>query len=393
MKSTHTQCIEDHFASPASIADESCDIKNERMSLGDKILFFERNSVVPAKKDEAISNLGSSKVAQLRKKFSKMIPEDGEEINFASSDINSFSTETLDKEFCEEERDMADSPPVISISVNDGAASKIPDKAVIPAQPSSKNNPLTAVNDSAKADVMNIRDIINKIENKTSSKTGSAANDIKSIHFPSSSELIQDFTKFPSRPSFLKIPSHLPDLRCIKSENLYRNKNILFSNIDVSLSPFVFRGPGPVLSSKPHLSLCNSLLTEVGVRHYIKVHTPGTTKDLSSIWYVLKQLEDPEFNLALLSKDEHSLSSFILSDIVTDIYKRTSFILFNGEKVLGKLIGRTLCLCTKDKCIKAIGIERVEKTGKVGITVNGVNLELSCETERNEWVSVLKKYE
>lgn len=387
------------------MADESCEVKNESMSLEDKILFFEKNCAAPAKSDEAIPNLGSSKVAQLRKKFSRKISEEGEEVNFASDDMNSFSAEALDKEFYEGEREMPGTPPVTSISVDCATASngacKVPDKTVIPSnlsgalltQPSSKDSPLSSATSEERAGVLNIRDIINRMENKIMPRSSHRMNDAKGVRFPSSSELIQDFTKFPSRPAFLKVPPKLPDLRCVKSENLYRNKNILFSNIDVSFSPFVFRGPGPVLLSKPLLSLCNSLLTEVGVRHYVRVDAHGSTRDSSSVWYVLKRLDDPVFDLALLSKNEHALSSFILSDIVTDIYKRTSFILFNGEKVLGKFIGKTLCLCVKDRCIKAIGIEKVEKVGKVRVSVSGVNLELSCETERDEWASVLKKYE
>lgn len=226
---------------------------------------------------------------------------------------------------------------------------------------------------------LSIKGLISRIESEI-------AETEKSARFLRSSEIIEDFRRFSERPRFLSVAPPSPVPRTVHSKNMYNKRNLLFSCADSRLSEVVFRGPGMVLPSRPILSLANSILVEDGVMHYVRV----ATEDLKSTWYLLKRLETPEIDLALVSRDDRALSSFIQSDIVDTVYKRTSYLLYNGSKAVGRFVGKDLCISIYGKCIKTLKMADIEKIGRKALLVDETTLEFSCETERNEWVKAMQ---
>lgn len=358
----------DQFESPKSIGEEYSKTAEynlaEESTLGDKILFFEK------------------------KARNNQISENLEDNNFASNEIDSFSAENEIRDEINDE--MKETPIIIPISFCDSNKN---DNNNNLSTKNNVNNNLSNDNIISNSNDLNSRESpkgLKEIIKKWEELAPITQNKNKSKNIPLSSQIIQDFTKFPNRPSFLNSSSSIKTKSCINSTSLYRKKNILFSNSDVHSIPFVFRSPGNILSTKPILLLCNSILTELGTRYYIKVQ--GKSMGNGIVWYILKKLEEPEFELGLISKNDSSLSNFILSDVVTEVYKRTNYLIYKEEKLLGKIIGNSLCICRNDKCIKAIGIEEIEKKGRNSILFgNKEIISFSCEVERDEWIEVLER--
>jgi len=373
MSTVHqTAGAEDHFASPASITDELCDLKAQlKKSFGDRLHFFENASRThdrhrppsPFREDEA--SFTSTEIDSMSDEREVFVP-----VSVLKTVYDSVDT-------CK----LVDTRKSIGRSVD---ACRSVDKSIdksaqTSAQTSNMASNMTPVEllKSNTNSPNNIKALIEKLEiNRPPPKSS----------LPSSSEILQDFTRFPSRPSFLKVTSGIKHPQCIKTDNLYRNQNILFSKIDLSSSPFVFRGPGCILQSRPSISLSNSVVTELGIKHYVKVHAGAETG-----WVVLKSLDEPEADIGRISQNDRLLSSFILSDVTSEIYKRTSFLIFNGKRCIGKIIGQSLCICINEKIIKAIRICGITRMGSKKIRVDAAEIELSCEIERDEWLSVLER--
>lgn len=325
--------VEDHFASPASVTDDVCDLKT---TLGEKILFFENVSRTVNSSVDPV--LPKGRVCELRRSPSPVRDEDA---SFTSNDLDSISSDSLE----------------IPASLNE------------PSLPSSR-----------------LKSLIDRLESHSGIFSDLSLHSKVSQPLPSSSQIIQDFTRFPTRPSCLQVNPIIPSPSSINSQNLYKNHQPLFSKSLLDATPVLFRGPGMVLDSKPTLNLSNSILTEVGVKYYITVSASP-----QSCWVLLKSLSNPLSEINQVLKNDKMLASFILSDISTEIYKRTPFLMFNRNISIGKIIGQCLCICINGKCIKAIRIGRIEKRGNERLSVDGTELEFSCETERNEWFKVLNE--
>lgn len=235
---------------------------------------------------------------------------------------------------------------------------------------------------------------------------------------PLSSEIIENTPPFLKQPdSFYAIPN------CIKSPNLYINKNLLFSKKDSKSKEVVFRSPGNILTGRPILSTENTIVTEGGILQYYKV----SSIDYRTVWYILKDqsrlsslaacssvsslaataacssvssLSTGSSPHAMLQNnstrslvnDDLLYSKFILSNVVETVYKRTNFLIFKNEILLVKFIGILLCVFKHNLCIKSIRIENLERLGRTKITVGGETLEFSCEVERERWFEDIENY-
>jgi len=93
--------------------------------------------------------------------------------------------------------------------------------------------------------------------------------------------------------------------------------------------------------------------------------------------------------------DDAALSGFILSDIVTRIYRRSSYVFYNGEIVLLKFVGSSLCICTHGVCQKVINLRAASELLKLdgddrsSFIVGGVVFDCSHPSERDEWYGSL----
>lgn len=205
-------------------------------------------------------------------------------------------------------------------------------------------------------------------------------------HLPTTQEFLDDYSLFSSRPSFLNISQTVnPTIHSVTTRNLYNGKNLIFSNSDTLSKEFKFRAPGAPLPNKPILTPISSILTETSVLHYIKV----SVKDSDTHWYVLKELNNSD-KLIPYNSDE-DLNQFILTDIVTEIFKRSNFLIYDHRVVTGKFIGKALCLCKDTACLKSLSCSNVERISRTKMLVDGVELEVSCETERNEWIDTIMR--
>lgn len=202
---------------------------------------------------------------------------------------------------------------------------------------------------------------------------------------PSSFEMVNDFRKSEARPGFLKWSSTLEPIEKVSSINLYSCNELVFSQAHLSSLKPVFRSPGCIVGERPKLHLSNSIITENGILHYINVCSAASS------WYLLKNLANPELDLIAISKNDNELSMFIVSDITTTLFKRSNYLLFCGLRVVGKFVGRSLCVCVGDKCIKALKAKHVEKKQKTKLLVDELEFELSCEIERDEWFESVRK--
>lgn len=202
---------------------------------------------------------------------------------------------------------------------------------------------------------------------------------------PSSFEMVNNFRKSGARPGFLRCASTLEPIRKINSKNLYSCSELVFSQAHLSSLKSMFRSPGSIVNERPKLHLCNSIITENGTFYYIRVCS------MASSWYLLKGLANPELELTTVSENDNELSMFVVSDVATTLFKRSNYLLFNGLKVIGRFVGQSLCVCINDKCIKALRAKHVEKRMKTKLLVDGLEFELSCEIERDEWFESVKR--
>ena len=248
-----------------------------------------------------------------------------------------------------------------------------------------------------------IREMIKNVEKEISKEKDSISNnfdspklsyteieptslELKQSSLPTTRELLEDFSLFSSRPTFLNIPQILkPTLYSISTKNLYNGQNLLFSKSDLLSKEFTFRAPGSPLSSRPILTPISSILTETSILHYIKV----SVQSADTNWMILKELNDSDKLIPNNSDEE--LNRFILTDVVTEVFRRSNFLIYDHRVVIGKFIGKTLCLCSGMACLKSLACMKIEKIGRAKMLIDGIELEVSCETERNEWFETIKK--
>lgn len=217
---------------------------------------------------------------------------------------------------------------------------------------------------------------------------------------PSSMDIIADFCNFRTRPALLKCPA-LSDIAPAASKNLYMGFAVggvlpsravpLFSRSHLMSEPIVFRAPGPAVSGRPTLAIHSSVTTENGALHYIRV-TSGSAR-----WYIRKNLSpEPEAALAqLASLPDEKLSAFVLSDVVTEVFRRSSYVVYRGQIVLLKIVGRTLCICMGNVCTDIIkldaraAVRKIDVGGKHGFMVGDAVFHCSCAVECDEWCSAI----
>lgn len=344
------------FSSPGSVQEEFT-----KESLRERIMFFETKKV-PTDENAAVQTESSCAMIPSNKLFDECKHQQWtdatseEEAPFASSEL-----ESLPESFVS----------LLSAAEGDGA-------------------------DLASSEAMAADRKADDIETKPLEKAGSESiyqrcrlgqpshPGIKNnCQLPSSFELVNDFRKSEARPSFLKYSSTLGSVGKLNSRNLYSHCGLVLSEAHLSSVKSEFRSPGQVMSERPRLQLSHSVISEGGVLHYIKVYSAASS------WYLLKSLENPELDLISISKDDSKLSVFIVSDVVTSRFRRTNYLLLNGLASVGRFVGQSLCICINGRCIRALRAKHVEKKGKTKMLVDGVELELSCEIERDEWVKTL----
>lgn len=229
---------------------------------------------------------------------------------------------------------------------------------------------------------------------------------------PRSTEIISDFYNFGSRPAIFKCP----ELTCVdrvRSKNLYVNcinreystsdkehttLNIsvpLFSRSHLKSESHVFRSPGLQMPGKPSLSPHSSIISEGGVLHYMNVAEGSTS------WYIRKDLSSylgPKSNIisaigSINNLSDHDFNVFILSDVVTTVFKRSSYVFYNKRIALLKFVGHSLCICSNGRCLDIImlddaGVQKIDGA-RPGFVVDGHVFECSCAAERDEWHSAV----
>lgn len=206
-------------------------------------------------------------------------------------------------------------------------------------------------------------------------------NNLKKTILPTTQELLDDFSTFSFRPTFLNVKLNEIAVASINTMNIYNGKHVAFSKADFLSKEFLFRSPGQVLTARPVLTVLNSILSESKRLYYIKVSTD------TSHWIVLKE----DFGSEQLMSSDLALSQFILTDVVTEVYKRSSYLIYDHRIVVGKFIGTSLCLCVGIACLRSLPCRAVEKVSRTKMLIDGIELELSCESERNEWIETIRK--
>jgi len=238
----------------------------------------------------------------------------------------------------------------------------------------------------------------------------------KSI-LPKSSEFLENFIKSEDRPAFLHSPL-LKQKPAVHSKTLYINNRLIFSNCHTSKLKQDFRAPGIILGSRPSISLKNSVISEDGILHYVKVSAKVCTESPNMknknafdsedgmkdvCWYLLKDIfkigcistnsfAEVGYFLNLMSSDDTRLNTFILSDIVSTVHRRTNYLFFDGCKYVGKFVGSTLCICINDRIIKILCLgdkDLIWKEDDLRISVDGHFISFSCKAERDEWFDVI----
>lgn len=179
--------------------------------------------------------------------------------------------------------------------------------------------------------------------------------------------------------SELKKVTAIPNINMIES----LTESPLFSRKQREAAQVFFRAPGILLPERPKHSPANSIITEEGVCFYVRI-TCGATS-----WYVLKP-GNMINNIDKMSDKE--FARFILTDIVTTVYRRTPFVFFDGQIVLARILGKVICLCHNSRCLKIFSRDKAVQEGDRGIVSGGVLIKLSCERERDEWMNVISEF-
>lgn len=229
---------------------------------------------------------------------------------------------------------------------------------------------------------------------------------------PNTFEILNDFSKCNLRPRMFSCPE-LNSIDSITSMNLYINcinsefssvttsgtvvATPLFSRTHYKQIPVVFRAPGQVLSGRPNISFLWSVVAEHDVLVYFRIF------EKKSEWHILKpaaKLEKYKSEAELIARldamDDTVYAKFVLSDIVTTLYHRTSYVYYENNVVLLKILGSSLCICLKDRCIKMIPLFKqksclfkINTRMGPGFTVANVVFGCSCVRERDEWYDML----
>uniref|UniRef100_A0A1B6HHQ7 Uncharacterized protein n=1 Tax=Homalodisca liturata TaxID=320908 RepID=A0A1B6HHQ7_9HEMI len=230
---------------------------------------------------------------------------------------------------------------------------------------------------------------------------------------PNSSELAGDFRNFKARPALFRCrPLSCPSQ--VVSKNLFTscvNKEYsnatektladaltvsvpLFSRQDLASQRHVFRGPGAVMSSRPTLRFHSSILTEQGVLYYLSVSGGGENS-----WFVRKSLDIRADVASVVSElnalPDRDFNAFIVSDVVTSVFRRTSYVYYNGRIVLLKFVGRSLCVCDGKRIVHVVRLDGAAVArldgARPSFVVGGTAFGSSCIAERDEWFGCIAK--
>lgn len=421
------------FSSPAS-ADGDCDNIG---GLNEKILFFEKEHEAQSRRIRQPLNLAEdplladhkSKIRFLATESIKRNEEDG---IFASSELESGTEENLSEEGkssleteggemeIKEGEEGFGNISEIESNLNNATSIHPRDKHNCIQSPdklnSNSNNielgPNTIIsvsNNISNSTVSNSTDP-NNISNNTIYNSNTISNTVSdstvsnnttcnriSPPLPTSNEFLQNFINSELRPPFLKSPL-LSQKNVIHSKTLYKNSRLIFSDSHFSKMKFLFRAPGAILPGRPTVSIQNSIITERGVLHFLQIHSSCQN---GASWFLLKDiishansnsLADISYYLNSIQSDDALLNSFILSDVVASIHRRTNYLFFNNKLCIGKFLGDTLCICIKDQIIKIIKLENKESIWKeedLSICAYGLVISLSCSQERDEWYKAM----
>ncbi|KAI5181637.1 hypothetical protein PAEPH01_2824 [Pancytospora epiphaga] len=168
----------------------------------------------------------------------------------------------------------------------------------------------------------------------------------------------------------------------------------LFSKADLCSQKHVFRAPGGIISTRPTLRLHSSILTEQGILYYFNVSNEnqsswfirkdlGNCKDVSTTVNRLNGLPDSEFN------------RFIVSDVVSIVFRRTSYIYYNNRIMILRLMESSLCVCDCKKIVNVVRLDDVSIVkldgSRPSFVVGETAFGCSCVIERDEWVSCIEK--
>lgn len=236
---------------------------------------------------------------------------------------------------------------------------------------------------------------------------------------PRSAEILDDFYNFKTRPMLFKC-AQLECLSKAQSMNLYTsciNKEYsnlsmdgmtittpLFSTVHLKSAPVVFRAPGRAIEARPTVTVMNSVISEEGILYYFWVVQGNTSwvviKDSKSIQQLTKGLSSSK-NISIAERvnamSDQAFYGFILSDITTTTFNRSSYVFYNGKNILLKFVGLSLCLCSSNKCIRMVKLNReMSKIHKLdgnenySFVVDGIVFGCSCAKERDEWYSALE---
>lgn len=225
---------------------------------------------------------------------------------------------------------------------------------------------------------------------------------------------LQILNNFMTRPKLFSC-SPLKQVKNVSSYNLYiscidkeylsmpssiTNATPIFSKVHLDNIKTDFRAPGMLLPGRPNITYNNSIISEQGVLLYFKVSSNTIS------WYIIKKAKDigdsilkQEIMLKINSMDDATFASFIVSDITTTVFRRTSFIYYNNQVVLLKFIGRSLCVCVNGNCIKMISLEnknfdirKLNADNRYSFIINkNYQFTCSCLVERNEWYNLVKE--
>lgn len=231
------------------------------------------------------------------------------------------------------------------------------------------------------------------------------------------SEIAEDFDLCETRPFLLKcaelsfsaskVSKNLLVSCPSKAANRLSQPRVLspiFSKAHLASRPHAFRVPGFVVADRPSFSIHGSIITEEGTLHYIMVslasdESAGSLPASMHSWFICKDLSKVFPNISgssaitakIAEMDDATYNAFIVSDVVSEVHRRSGFLLHAGKRMALKIIGRTLSACLDGKIhsfvrLPGASIERIDKNR---FAVAGMTFECSCEREREAWFDAI----
>ncbi|KAI4292686.1 hypothetical protein PAPHI01_1960 [Pancytospora philotis] len=240
---------------------------------------------------------------------------------------------------------------------------------------------------------------------------------------PTGQRLVGDFRFAESRPFLFRCPTLSFNsskasknllVQCINKDYSNKSKNTslhvmapVLSKLHIESETHVFRAPGAMLPGRPSISIYSSVLSEDSVLYYLHVSTADgdasrvSLHDIADGWLIRKDLprllrgaSGAAVMLARINEmDDRAYSAFVLSDIVSEVHRRSAYVLYNGRKVSIKFLGSTLSVCNGSRVLAFVKMQgaAVAKLNRNGFVVSGMAFECSCEKERDAWYDAVTK--